>query len=524
MSIPLQLDATTGNLARFGTGDALDINTISARNPATALTVGANLNSGQEVQLGNANADTRVLGDLFVNGSSTVTVDETITGTFNADGNVNLGTGNDTINLGGGAGDVINLNANLVVGAGTRSIGSSITDYLDALWLDAVNANGPALAAYDLNASGTNAGAYAIGVDPALVSSSTATDLMTMLADMDAAISGGASTLQATYQTGNTISVTSAEGTLAFSNDTVADTTTILTVSRAPASSTGGIGISVSMGANTTGTGLQINQIGSGLALDVQDNGVSVLQVTGAGAINLTPTSGQSLVVTVAGAGVIDLNAAGAITIDSSGAGISLDAAGASNFSTSSGNLTFDAAAGELVLDDVGNSGLTLSQSSDRTLAETSAGEVFSGVTSIIGLANSLAEWISVFGGPFTEDIAIANGVTLAAGDVVAQSTTSGRITQANGNAAANVRVIGICLVGGTGDVGGTVLGRVALPGSSVVDSGATFTAGAALFVPDGSGRPTATAPANDGDLVMRVGWARSTTEYIVDLGPAVVL
>jgi len=583
MAIALKLDTTTGQLARFVAADSIDVQSVTARNTAAALTIGSNLDAGQEVQIGTTTADTRILGDLFVDGASTVTVSETITGNFEVQGDTNLGiAGGDTINLGAsgaGAGtDTINLNSDLVLGVGTRTIGSSVTDYADQIWLDAVNTNGPNLAAYDLNASGTNAGAYAIGVDPALITSSTATDLMTMLVDMDTAISSGASSLQATYQTGNTIDVTSAEGTIDFANDTTADTTTVLTVSRTPASSTGGNALDLSMGANTTGIGLNltaagsgdalfVNNTGTGDAIDIQDGGTSVLQVTAAGAMNLTPTSGQTLTMTVAGAGTIDMNAAGAVTvdstaagisldaagasnfttttgdltvnttggtlvlagstavtIDSSGGGISLDGAGASNFSTSAGNITIDAAAAELVFDDVGNSGLTLSDSTDRVLDQAASGEIFNGTTSIIGALSDVARRLEVEGGPFTFEEAIENTVTIAAGDCVAASTTAGRVTQANANANTNSRFVGIAIVGGTGDAGGTVIGRVATEGSLVTDTGATFTAGQALFLPDGTGRPTATAPANTGDVVQRVGWALTATQYVIDSGPAVIL
>ena len=144
-------------------------------------------------------------------------------------------------------------------------------------------------------------------------------------------------------------------------------------------------------------------------------------------------------------------------------------------------------------------------------------------MTSIIGGLNALADALDVSGLLVAED-PIENTVTVTAGDVVAASTTSGRVTQANGNNNTNGRIIGIALNTGTGDAGGTVICRYALIGSRVTDSGATFTAGNALFVPDGTGRPTATAPSGTGDLVKRVGWAITSTEYVTDAGPSVVL
>ena len=524
MTFPIKLVTSDGNLRQFEVADVLNIDAIDVRGTGDML-IGASMGASDELKLGSATSDVRVLGDFFVDGSEIVSTDETITGVFTANGNVNLGDNSgDIINLGGGTTDTVNLLADLEPGLGVVGLGTGLTEYFDEIWLIAVNDNGPDAAAYNLVASGTNAGAYSIGVDPAIIANSASTDLMTMLDDLDAAISAaGADTLQTAYAAGNTIAVTTANGIVSLANNTNSDTTTVLEVGRTPGSSTAGIALQVTMGANATGTGLEIDNAGSGNAIDVQDGGTSVLVVSGAGAATITPTSGQNLTATVAGAGVIDFNAAGAITLDSTGAGISLDAAGASNFSTSSGNLTFDAAAGELTFDDVGNSGLELSQTGDRTLEQTASGEILEGATSIIGAFNAIARFIDVEGG-ITLEKPITNGVTMAAGDVVAATTTNDRVTQANANANTNGRLIGICLVGGTGDVGGTVLARIALPGSYVTDSGASFTAGDALFMPDGTGRVTGTAPANAGDLVQRVGWAVNATTFVIDPGPPVIL
>ncbi len=503
MSIALKLDTATGRLARFLAADDLDINVISARDVAAKITLGANLNSGLEVELGNVNADTRVLGDFFVDGSSTVSVDETVTGVFNANGDVNLGNNSgDTINLGGGTSDTVNLLNDLEPGAGVIGLGASVTEYFNEIWLIAVNDNGPDAVAYDLQANGTNAGAYAIGVDPALIANSTATDLMTMLDDLDAAITGGGGeTLQDTYALGNTIAVTTANGALAFSNS--ADVTDILQLIRTFVG--GGNALDIDMGPGneavtgrglnlTSGTGLTgvlafLNNLGSSNALQIQDGGTDVVIVSAGGAVLLT-------------------------------------AEVASLFSTAAGNLTFDSIAAELVLQDVGNwiSGAgTLSQSSDRDLAQVGAGEVLNGATSLLGALNRLAQAMDLDGQGAILEAPIENTVVMAAGDVVAQSTVAGRVTIGNANADANARNIGICLVGGTGDGGGSVLARVALNGF-ISDSGAAFTAGDALFAPDGTGRPVSTAPSGVGDVLQRVGYAHSATEYVLDFGPAVIL
>lgn len=831
MAIPMKADTVNGITRQFLVSEALEVDAIERRSGSGNLTIGSLLTGVDELQLGSATTDTRILGDLLVDGSSTISVNETVTGNFTVEGNTDLGTNDgDVINLGGGTSDTVNLLTDLTVGAGLVSIGTGVGNYLDSLWLDAVNANGPAVAAYDLTASGTNAGAYAVGVDPTLLANATATDLMTVLDQLDAAIgassgaggtdnltftinqdavagtdedpalilAGGdggtsvinsqfiqdssadqvhftitdngtqidpvlsigdseaaeqpslvpcleltatnnvpanvvadmcftvtgsntfgsltfggtglaagsvfgpetdnvvdlgataanrfqdaffggttttgasfvvgnttldndsldntagaftvdvqaaaadgtltltntgagatgadidfavagsaiqrtgdglaeilvanlldssanetitgtytfsagpildataalqfteratdptnvadngfvytkdvggitelfyqddggqviqltnngainaATSLQAAYDAGPGIAVVAGTGPVAISNDT--DAANTLNISRAPAGATAGDALTISMGANTTGVGasiattvgatgdaLFVNNAGSGDALNIQDGGASVLQVTGAGAVNVTPTSGQNFTATVAGAGVIDLDAAGAITLDSTAAGISLNAAGASTFATSAGNLTLDSAAGELQFDDTGNSGLTLSETGDRVLARTGTGELFNGITSIVGALNALVRAIEE-NGTLSAEFPIENTVTVAVGDVIAASTTSGRVTQANANAETNASVIGIALSGGTGDLGGTVNSRFALPGSVVSVSGATFTAGAPVFSPDGTGIPVTLAPADVGDRVIRLGYAISATQFV---------
>ena len=162
MAIPLKL-GTNGNLARYSTADALDINVISARNTAANITIGANLDATQVVALGNASADVSVLRDLL-------------------------------------------LTRDVLPGAGVGSLGSGTSQYFDQTWLQAVNDNGPDADAYNLRASGTSAGAYAIGVDPSLVAQSSETDLMTMLADMSTAIAG-AGVAQDTLPIENTVAI-----------------------------------------------------------------------------------------------------------------------------------------------------------------------------------------------------------------------------------------------------------------------------------------------------------------------------
>jgi hypothetical protein len=146
MAIALK-QGTNGNLARFLAADSLQIASVEPRVTTNNLVIGSLLTGGAEVVLGHAaNADARVLKDLI-------------------------------------------LDANIVGGAGAGTIGSGVGDYFTDVWVQAVNDNGPDNLAYGLRVSGTNAGAYSIGIDPSLLSNVTATDLMTGLDELDAAIS-----------------------------------------------------------------------------------------------------------------------------------------------------------------------------------------------------------------------------------------------------------------------------------------------------------------------------------------------
>jgi hypothetical protein len=381
------------------------------------------------------------------------------------------------------------LETNLQVGAGLVSVGSSITDYLSGLWLTGINGEGPNLAGYNLSEIGTNAGAYAIGVDATLLANvpPAATDVMSALIGLDAALTAsGFDTLQTAYAAGNTITVTAVNGVVDISNAT--DATDLLHLTQTFAGA--GKALLITMGASATGAGLCVVNSGSGNAVEVKDGANNIFVVDGTGAVSLT-----------------------ALT--------------ASTFSTAAGDLSLSSIAAELSFGDVGGT-ITLSQSSDRSLIQTGVGEVFDGVTSIIAALNALAAAADLTGQAGIKEYVIENGVTITAGDTVAQGTVSGRVTQANANANANTKFVGISLETGTGDVGGTIKVRVALPGNFIADGGLTATAGDALFLPDGTGRVTTTAPVSTGDVVMRIGWAHETgapsSSYLIDPAQAVIL
>lgn len=277
MAIPLKL-GTNGNLERLGTGDSLDVNVISARTVGADMTIGANLNASQKVVLGTATADTQILGNL-------------------------------------------QLGVDILPGAGDSKAGTGVTQYFSESWVGKVGTNGPNLAAYDLKASGTNAGAYSIGIDASLLSNATANDLMTALDQIDAAI-------------------------------------------------------------------------------------------TSAGTIN--------------------------------------------------------------------------------------------------------------------ETIAIENTVTIAVGNCVAASASAtGRITNAVAGSNSNGRFLGVCVSvtgGGVGNPGGTSTATFTKVGNKVTVAGQTYSVGGALYLPSAAGAPTQVAPSAAGDLVQRIGYAHSTTEFMIVPGPSVVL
>lgn len=544
MAIALKLNTATGRMARLAAGDALDIDTIEPRSGGD-LIIGATLGAGDELKLALSGENTRVLGSLIVDEDLIVSGTTTSVDTENVlvqDNHLYLNSGYETEAAQTGGLVVNNLptGTNDSVAATGFTAGSGMTgptvitsgsgtfaqnDIIQITGADDPSNNGlfevedhtgttleirgvSGTAAVedftqnqfvtDTTVSGTirkvTVSVLRAGTDGVW---ETASGAVTGFSFTDLGV--GTDTLQSAYGAGNTIVVTTANGAVAISNS--ADVTDTLQLSRTfvgagdalqitmgPGNeAVTGRGLDLSSGTGATGTMAFINNLGSGNALQVQDGSTDVLVVSATGGLAFT---GQV----------------------------------ASSFSALTGNLSFDAIAAELVLDDVGNSGLTLSQSSDRTLSQTGAGEVLNGVTSVIGGFNALAEAIDIEGRGPIKDYVIVDGVTITAGDVVSQGTVTGRATQGNANSDTQAEFIGIALETGTGDTMGTVSVRVALPGGFVAISGASFTAGDALFMPDGTGQPTDTAPSGVGDVVLRVGWAHSATEFVIDPGPAVIL
>ena len=281
----------------------------------------------------------------------------------------------------------------------------------------------------------------------------------------------------------------------------------------------------------TSAQDFRVNMLGTG-AFEVERGGVNVIAVTSTGVVRIDPSNNQNLLLTAAGTGSIILDASGGDIVSLRRGGtelLGLAATGAVNITplnNQDAHLTATGT-GDLNFIGHGSTGLTFNDSTEINLDQTGAGEVLNGVTSVVGAINALARAIDIDGTAGIKDYVVENGVTITAGDVVSQGTVSGRVTQGDANDVLTTgegRFVGIALETGTGDVGGTILVRVALPGNFISDSGAAFTAGDALFMPDGTGRVTSTAPTGTGDLVKRIGWAHTATEYVVDPAQGIIL
>ncbi len=511
MSLALYINSL-GSLEQIAAGETLEIDVIEAAS-AGHIAIGALQGTGEEVQLGAAgtpgDGDTRVMGDLrvdndlYVTGSSTISVDETVTGDFTVEGNTDLGAaGGDTINLGasGFTNDTINLNSDLLPkAAGAVGIGN-VTNYLNDLWIEDVA--GASAAAVDLRATASGvAGAHGIGVYTGGMTISPATDdLQTVLVAMDAAISaGGGESLQQTYAIGNTIAVTTANGALQFSNS--ADATNVLELSRTFAGA--GSALTVSMGASTTGIGVDIDSVAgaTGNLVDIVNagNGVGVfLNNTGSGnAVQVQDGSTDVFIIGPTGA-------------------VSMTAQAASTFSTAAGNLTLDAIAGELVLDDVGNIGLELSDSSNRSFS----GSILSSATSLVGAFNAITDEIEDVGVEQFVTVNIPAGTTTTIGSPMSYSAVSGEVILADANVTASQKLAGIAREA----VAGPATITMWTPGALCTDAGASHTVGNPLFISETAGDLTQTAPTTAGSLVQRVGWSLTATTFIYDPGPPVVL
>lgn len=361
-AIPLKI--LSGQTQQFGSTDTALVDSVAPRSGTTlglgadAATTVINMNgvSVTTINVGNATTQVNIPGTLTV----------TTTGVFN--GNIDLGDGGGgTINVGGGGTDIVNLKNNLTVGNNLVGIGSSTSDMLSQLWLAEVTGSA-GNAAVNLRATGAGtAGAYAIGTQGGFTNfTPTDNSVGGALAGINTALGAPTTTLQQAYVNGNTISVSSGEGTIAFSNST--DAADVLSVSRSFAG--GGIGIEVSMGATTTGDGLVVSTTagaagdalrilnsGNGNALHVKDGSNDALVVDGSGAVLVTGQAPSSFTTVNNGGGAgFDINITTG-TGTGAGGGIIVTTGTATAAGGSGGPLSLTAGAGIAHTTGTGGSG-----------------------------------------------------------------------------------------------------------------------------------------------------------------------
>lgn len=285
---------------------------------------------------------------------------------------------------------------------------------------------------------------------------------------------GGGNNLQQAYAAGNTISVTTANGAVALSNST--DVTDVLTVDRTFVGAgdgisvtmgepgdeaVTGIGVSIVSGTGATGSMLFVNNQGSGDALQVQDGGTDVLVVSGAGGVDIDPTSGQSFTVDVAGAG-----------------SISLDAAAASNFTVSgaTADLTLGARGTTITLNETGDTALD----GDFT------------ATSIIGALNEL------LGGSSSQTVVAGTSAEALATGAPAAFTTSNTVQEGDANSGdAREQAIGLVLngVGSAAACEILVAGEMTVPDAQWDSAPGAGASGSLVYLSSTVGNLTTTAP-----------------------------
>jgi hypothetical protein len=106
--VTASLNGSIVELTAVPTGSSGNSITLATSDAVNFTLSGATLSGGseEELQLGSSTSVVAVQGDLTVAGSSTISVNETVTGDFSVEGDTSLGTNDgDTIDLGGGTSD-----------------------------------------------------------------------------------------------------------------------------------------------------------------------------------------------------------------------------------------------------------------------------------------------------------------------------------------------------------------------------------------------------------------------------------
>lgn len=128
----------------------------------------------------------------------------------------------------------------------------------------------------------------------------------------------------------------------------------------------------------------------------------------------------------------------------------------------------------------------------------------------------------------YFDDLYVTNGikftstytatVALSLGEVVYKTGTANYVNKAIASAAATMKVIGIAAGAISADASGPiqVKGTIAGVGSSWTVGGAVYVSGTT------AGLLTQTPPATAGHVIMRVGWAKNSTDLEIDFGPKV--
>lgn len=348
--------------------------------------------------------------------------------------------------------------------------------------------------------------------------------------------SAGGSSLQSSYEAGNSITVSTAEGVFSVIG-TVDDAQTVMSITGgAHTVSTAENLLSISNDADSTGYVLQINNLGTGNALDVQDAGTSVLTVTGAGAATVSSVSGQNLTLSSSGVGITDIDG---------GIGITMDTGGASG-------ITLDSTAGPISLDASGAVNLT---SSGSTVDVDSSGAL--SINSSAGAINigndAVAQNINIGTGAAARTITVGNvtgatatnlnsgtgGVTLtatssdvsfvgtdihldASGEIITNSNlqsataislgqalyvdSSGDLAIADASAEATAEVVGFAA--SAHGAGAEQVELAAIPGTVILLASTVnlVTLGGMCYLSETGGAVTQTAPTTSGAVVYEVG------------------
>jgi hypothetical protein len=482
-------------------------------------------------------------GDVNIAGAETVSSTSTVVGTANFQGDVNLGNGGDTINVGSGPTDTVNFNGPIVVTIddtdnyiGIRIDNNDVTNSPNSFQVEGVGgeltfvvnegtSGSPTVETntvgeIELNTSNAasgvdiNATAGPVTVDSALSSNFTiganaAGDQTLTLAATNAGAGDGLVAISAD----GAVSVDSTAA--GFSIDGITDSNVTVTGNAA-----GDQTLTISASNAGAGDGLidmdadgaiTIDSSGAGVSID--GNAASNFTVDSADLVLSTTTSGE---LDLTSAGLMDVNAAANLDIDVTGtfdmlssSTFSIDGTGASNVSADTGALTISTttsgdlnltAADEVHISDGYNAGSSWAQTymafadnaAEWTTFETNFGEV-----SLLNALNQAASAASAASSLILTGMTTAG---LAAGDIayVSGNDTFGQADA--DNTAASARAIGIY----AGIAGEIVVGGEAAV--TIADAGAP-TVGDPIYLSATAGQGTATAPSGPGDYVTFIGY-----------------